>query len=70
MENFEEVLNMFAVEYDKELEFKVIREESIEIKAKETAIKMLQKNFDKSIIAEIINMPISWIEEIAKSNKI
>ena len=38
-------------------------------KAKETAITMLEKGFDKPTIAEIIKMPIEWVEEIAASNK-
>ena len=79
--NFEEIINMFDIEYNKELELAVIgreereegrqegRQEGKQEEKKETAITMLEKGFDKPTIAEIIKMPMSWIEEIATSNR-
>ena len=69
---------MFAVEYDKELEFKVIgqekieegREQGVEKEKKDTAIKMLKEGFNIDIISRIVGKPLDWIEEIAKSNRI
>jgi len=49
---------------------RVFGEMGREQKAKETAILMLQKGFDRSTISEIIKKPLEWIEEIAINNKI
>ena len=67
-ENFEEVANMLLWEYDQEAEYRVIREESWEegresVRIK-TALEMFKKGFDVSLIAEIIEMPMEWVNEI------
>ena len=46
------------------------RKQGEEAKAKETAIKMLKEGFNLDIISRVLEMPISWIEEISKSNRI
>ena len=47
---------------------KIFEERGIEKVAekekRETAISMMQKGFDKSLISEIIKKPVSWVEDV------
>ena len=71
-ENFKEVANMLAWEYDQAAEFKVIweegreegREEGIEKTKIETAVEMVKDGLNVDKIAAYIKMPIEWVKEV------
>jgi hypothetical protein len=61
-ENFEGVIKMLSWEYDKDVEFDALREESEERSKAEAAFNMFKDGVSVDKVALYLNMPVNWVE--------
>ena len=68
-EEFKRILEVNAMRLDDNIAVKVLSEKGEEKAKSETAKKMHQKGFSTTDIAEMVSMPISWVENVLNLEK-